>query len=56
MAEGESNHSAFVKTLTINLSKTMVLKTIVAFLNTEGGDILVGISDDYKITGLDSSL
>ena len=30
----------------------MVLKTIVAFLNTEGGDILVGISDDYKIRGL----
>lgn len=50
----------FKETLSLDINKNtkekymehMVLKTIVAFLNTEGGDILVGISDDYKIRGL----
>ena len=28
------------------------LKTIVAFLNTDGGDLLIGINDDGKVSGL----
>ena len=28
-----------------------VLKTIAAFLNTEGGDLLIGIADDGSIVG-----
>jgi len=30
-----------------------VLKTIAAFLNTEGGDLLIGVSDDRSVIGID---
>ena len=30
-----------------------VLKTIAAFLNTEGGDLLIGVADDGSIVGID---
>lgn len=30
-----------------------VLKTIAAFLNTEGGDLLIGVADDGKVVGVD---
>jgi hypothetical protein len=30
-----------------------VLKTIAAFLNTEGGDLLIGVADDGKVLGID---
>jgi hypothetical protein len=30
-----------------------VLKTIAAFLNTEGGDLLIGVADDGAIVGID---
>ena len=30
-----------------------VLKTIVAFLNTDGGTLLIGVSDDGEICGVD---
>jgi len=30
-----------------------VLKTIAAFLNTEGGDLLIGVADDGSITGIE---
>ena len=29
------------------------LKTIAAFLNTEGGDLLIGVADDRKVLGID---
>ena len=29
------------------------LKTIAAFLNTEGGDLLIGVDDDRKVLGID---
>ena len=31
-----------------------VLKTIAAFLNTEGGDLLIGVADDRTVIGIDS--
>jgi len=31
-----------------------VLKTIAAFLNTEGGDLLIGVADDKSIVGVDA--
>jgi len=31
-----------------------VLKTIAAFLNTEGGDLLIGVADDKTIVGIDA--
>jgi len=30
-----------------------VLKTIAAFLNTEGGDLLIGVADDGSIVGIE---
>ena len=30
-----------------------VLKTIAAFLNTEGGDLLIGVGDDGSIVGIE---
>ena len=30
-----------------------MLKTIAAFLNTEGGDLLIGVADDRKVLGID---
>lgn len=30
-----------------------VLKTIAAFLNTDGGDLLIGVTDDRRVLGLD---
>ncbi len=29
------------------------LKTIAAFLNTEGGDLLIGVADDGSIVGIE---
>ncbi len=29
------------------------LKTIAAFLNTEGGDLLIGVDDDHKVQGIE---
>ena len=31
----------------------VVLKTIAAFLNTEGGDLLIGVDDDHKVLGIE---
>ena len=31
-----------------------VLKTVAAFLNTEGGDLLIGVADDGSITGTEA--
>jgi len=36
--------------------KKKIAKTIVAFLNTCGGTLLVGVSDDRKIIGIDSEI
>ena len=30
-----------------------VLKTVGAFLNTEGGDLLIGVADDGSIVGIE---
>lgn len=36
--------------------KKMVLKTIAAFLNTEGGTLIIGVEDDGSVYGLDADL
>ena len=33
-----------------------MLKTLVAFLNTDGGTLLIGVSDSGEITGVDDEL
>jgi type I restriction enzyme R subunit len=60
---GESRTLEFKSTLRWNLKENRkddkiithaVLKTIAAFLNTAGGDLLIGVGDDGKVTGIDS--
>jgi hypothetical protein len=59
---GESKTLEFKSTLRWNLTEDRqddraithaVLKTIVAFLNTEGGDLLIGVADDGGIVGIE---
>lgn len=59
--EGESYNLEFKSTLRINLNtgekdkrmEKAVLKTLVAFLNSDGGTLLVGVEDDGNIMGVD---
>ena len=59
---GESKTLEFKSTLRWNLKENRqddkgvthaVLKTIAAFLNTEGGDLMIGVADDRTILGID---
>jgi hypothetical protein len=59
---GESKTLEFKSTLRWNLKEERqddkaityaVLKTIAAFLNTEGGDLLIGVADDGAIVGIE---
>jgi hypothetical protein len=59
---GESKTLEFKATLRWNLKDDRqddkgvthaVLKTVAAFLNTEGGDLLIGVGDDRKIVGIE---
>jgi type I restriction enzyme R subunit len=59
---GESKTLEFKSTLRWNLKEDRqddkavthaVLKTIAAFLNTEGGDLLIGVADDGSVVGIE---
>lgn len=58
---GESQNVEFKSTLRTNIHtgekdkrmEAAVLKTLVAFLNSEGGDLLIGVKDDGEIVGMD---
>jgi len=59
---GESRTLEFKSTLRWNLKENKkddkiithaLLKTIAAFLNTAGGDLLIGVGDDGKVTGIE---
>jgi len=60
--QGESKTLEFKSTLRWDLQEDRqddkaithaVLKTVAAFLNTEGGDLLIGVADDGSIIGVD---
>jgi len=59
--QGESKCIEFKETLSLDVKKQTkekyielsAFKTIVAFLNTEGGVLLVGVADDGNIPGID---
>jgi type I restriction enzyme, R subunit len=60
---GESKTLEFKSTLRWSLKESRqddkgvthaVLKTIAAFLNTEGGDLLIGVADDGSIVGIET--
>lgn len=60
---GETDHTEFKSTLRTNLEtgekdkrmEKAVLKTLVAFLNTDGGTLLIGVDDSGNITGIDEA-
>jgi hypothetical protein len=62
--KGESKTLEFKETLSLDVKKKTkekyieksVLKTIVGFLNTDGGTLLVGVSDDGVIRGLQDEI
>ena len=62
--EGESDTLEFKSTLQWSVKedcqddrlKVAVLKTIVAFLNSQGGTLLIGVEDDGNIFGLEKDL
>ena len=64
ISSGESEKLEFKSTITTNIrtgenDKRMekaVLKTIVAFLNTSGGILMIGVSDDGSIYGVDENV
>jgi type I restriction enzyme, R subunit len=60
---GESKTLEFKSTLRWNLKENRqddkfithaVLKTVAAFLNTDGGDLLIGVADDGAIVGIEA--
>jgi len=60
--QGESKTLEFKSTLRWNLKEDKqddrvvtfaVLKTVAAFLNSEGGDLLIGVADDRSIVGIE---
>ena len=61
---GESHHLEFKETSRINLRTSAkdpaiedaVVKTVAAFLNSDGGELLVGVADDGTPKGLDPDL
>jgi hypothetical protein len=59
--QGESKYVEFKETLSLDIKKQTkekyiedsALKTIVAFLNTDGGKLLIGVADNGAISGVD---
>ena len=62
--QGESKKIEYKETLSLDVKKKTkekyielsALKTIVAFLNTEGGVLLLGVADNGDVTGIDSEI
>jgi len=60
--EGESSFLEFKETLRYDIRKNevskelekVVMKTIVGFLNADGGTLIIGVNDDGKIVGLEN--
>ena len=61
---GESKHLEFKQTARVNahtnkrdpVIEQMVVKTVAAFMNTEGGTLLIGVTDSGDVTGLQVDL
>lgn len=62
--EGESKRVEFKESLSLDVKKQTkesyielsALKTIVAFLNTDGGVLLIGVADDGRMIGVDAEI
>jgi CBS domain-containing protein len=61
LCKDEGQYLEFKSTLRYDLDRKcvnaslehVVLKTVCAFMNSEGGDLVIGISDDRKVSGLE---
>lgn len=61
---GEDSKTEYKETLCLDVKKQTkekyiqesIMKTIAAFLNTKGGDLLIGISDNRGLTGLEDEI
>lgn len=64
IAQGESKTVEFKESISLDIKtgkkakylRDVILKTISAFLNTEGGTLLVGVKDNGFITGVDNEI
>ena len=64
IASGESKTVEFKETFSLDIKTKQKedrlilssMKTIAAFLNTDGGNLFIGVSDDGKITGIDKEI
>lgn len=64
ISEGETKRIEFKSTFSLDVKKQTKelyvqdasLKTIVAFLNTDGGTLLIGVCDDGRIGGVDGEI
>lgn len=64
LVRGESKTAEFKQTFSLDIAdntkkpylEDMVIKTIAAFLNSDGGDLLVGVNDDGLVTGIESEI
>jgi len=62
--EGESKQTEFKETLCLDIRKgtkekhieTSALKTVVAFMNTDGGTLLVGVDDKGVVKGIEEEI
>lgn len=62
--KGESKTLEFKQTLSLDIKKktkekyieASSLKTIVAFLNTEGGNLLIGVTDNSELSGIEHEI
>ncbi|MCY1464978.1 putative DNA-binding domain protein [compost metagenome] len=61
---GETDRAEFKSSFSLDLKKRekekyiedASLKTVVAFLNTNGGSLLVGVADDGEVLGLNDEI
>jgi hypothetical protein len=64
ISKGESKRVEFKESLSLDVKKNTkekyiegaVIKTIAGFMNTDGGDLLIGVCDDGTIRGIDEEI
>lgn len=54
-AAGQSQHVEFKEQIPTNEHRKKMLKTVAAFASGDGGTILIGVTDDAQIVGVDAT-
>ncbi|WP_157746488.1 AlbA family DNA-binding domain-containing protein [Micromonospora inositola] len=55
VAGGETEYVEFKEQLPVNEHRKKMLKTVAAFASGEGGTVLIGVTDDGQIAGVDAT-